>query len=180
MENKISYRHIDEETFFKFFGNIRNQIFSSDWDMNIGSVLSSKEKQDLRSLWENVQNFRTYCIVAECNDEIVGWTFGRQQSEEDYYMINSAVLEPYRRQGVYTRLLEMAVAHIRELGFQHVFSRHKMTNNPVIIPKLQFGFVISGIEVNDRFGTMVRLSYYTNPRRRELMEIRIGARRPDE
>ena len=55
-----------------------------------------------------------------------------------------------------------------------------MTNNAVIIPKLKAGFVISGFEVSDRFGTLVQLSYYFNPLRRKMMDVRVGQRKPDE
>jgi hypothetical protein len=77
--------------------------------------------------------------------------------------------------------MELAMEHITDLGFQRIYSRHKMSNNAVIIPKLKAGFVITGFEVAMMyFGNLVELSYYTNPRRRELLEVRTGMRRPSE
>jgi len=120
-----------------------------------------------------------YYLVAQMKDEIIGWSFGMQKSAEDYYMINSAVFPEYRHQGIYTQMMKMAVDLVSKLGFQRIYSRHKMSNNHVLIPKLKFGFTITGFEVNDIFGNLVVLSYYTNPVRRELLEIRIGTKKLD-
>ena len=60
-----------------------------------------------------------------------------------------------------------------------ISSKHSATNNRVIIPKLKAGFVISGLEISDRYGTLVRLEYFTNPKRRELMDFRSGQALPD-
>lgn len=73
-------------------------------------------------------------------------------------MTNTGILEEHRRRGLYTALLPVVLNQLRQKGFQIVFSRHTLTNNAVIIPKLKAGFVISGFEVDDRFGTLVQLS----------------------
>jgi hypothetical protein len=39
--------------------------------------------------------------------------------------------------------------------------------------------VISGFEVDDRFGTLVQPSYYFNPLRRKVIDVRVGQRRLD-
>jgi hypothetical protein len=65
------------------------------------------------------------------------------------------------------------------LGFQRIYSKHKMSNNQILIPKLKFGFMITGFEVNDVFGNLVVLSYYTNPTRRALLEVRMGSMKLD-
>ena len=58
--------------------------------------------------------------------------------------------------------------------FKEIFSRHNATNNPVIIPKLKMGFIISGLEVSDTFGTLLQVKYYTNEKRRDIMDFRTG------
>lgn len=69
---------------------------------------------------------------------------------------------------------------IRSEGFQIIYSRHAATNSSVIVPKLKSGFVISGFELSDTFGTLVHLTYFTNPIRKKVMEFRCGDLRPDE
>jgi hypothetical protein len=61
-----------------------------------------------------------------------------------------------------------------------VESRHTASNNRVIIPKLKVGFVLSGFEVSDQFGTLVWLRYYFNPTRRRMVDVRTGEHAPDD
>jgi hypothetical protein len=69
---------------------------------------------------------------------------------------------------------------VKAQGFQIVLSRHTTTNNSVIIPKLKAGFVITALEVSDRFGTLVHLSYFFNETRKRIMEFRSGDLKPDQ
>ncbi|MEZ0393373.1 MAG: hypothetical protein ACAH59_14230, partial [Pseudobdellovibrionaceae bacterium] len=85
-----------------------------------------------------------------------------------------------RRKGLYTALMHEVLKRVQNLGFQIVLSRHTTTNNSIIIPKLKAGFVISAIEVSERFGTLVHLSYFFNQTRKKIMEFRAGDRKPDE
>lgn len=76
--------------------------------------------------------------------------------------------------------IPIILVQLKNDGFQVVVSRHNLTNNAVIIPKLKAGFVISGFEVDDRFGTLVKLSYFFNPLRRKLLDVRVGQSAPDD
>jgi hypothetical protein len=67
----------------------------------------------------------------------------------------------------------------QEAGFQVIRSSHQATNNAVIIPKLTFGFIIAGMEICDQYGTLVHLDYFTNERRRRVMDFRCGLARPE-
>ena len=75
-------------------------------------------------------------------NEFVGWSWGYQDSPEAFYMCNSAIMPAHRRKGLYTKLLTKMVAKINEHGFQRIYSKHNLTNNSVLIPKLKFGFKI--------------------------------------
>lgn len=173
----ISYEFISPKDFFPFFHEIRPKIFESNFDFDVQAVQSEieKEKQSRMPLMENVQRYQ---LVVKDGDKIIGWSFGIQRTYQDFYMVNAAVFPEYRRRGIYTELMRRAVEYITDLGFQRIYSRHKMSNNEIIIPKLKFGFVITGFEVGDVFGNLVELSYYTNSKRRELLDIRTGMRKP--
>jgi len=180
--NKSTLKRLMEITYKKFstfFRENRSKVFSNDFDFDIEKVLSDQEKEKRKNNWEAFRGIHRYYLVAKVKDEIIAWAFGMQKSAEDYYMINSAVLPNYRRQGIYTQMMKMAVDLVSRQGFQRIYSKHKMCNNHILIPKLKFGFIITGFEVNDTFGNLVELSYYTNPVRRELLEIRIGTKKPD-
>lgn len=68
---------------------------------------------------------------------------------------------------------------VQQEGFQIAYSRHKATNNQVLVPKLKAGFVITSLEVSEVFGVMVQLSYFFNPLRRKVLDVRVGQARPD-
>jgi N-acetylglutamate synthase-like GNAT family acetyltransferase len=176
----ITYEFIDAKPFWDFFQEARKILFETNFDFDVQAVMSEKEKLKSRELNEVFKPVKDYYLVAKDGDNIIGWSFGIQKSNHDFYMINSAVFSEYRRKGIYTELMKQAVAHIKELGFQYIYSRHKLTNNDILIPKLKFGFNIVGMEVNDMFGNLVILGYYTNEKRRELLEIRAGMRKMNE
>ena len=95
-------------------------------------------------------------------------------------MANSAVLPDYRRHGIYSELLTACIRLTKEAGFEVIYSLHLSGNNAVIIPKLKAGFVISGMEMLEGAGMMVRLSYFHNEVRREAYSFRTGLTRPSE
>lgn len=176
----ISYHFIHHTEFNPFFKEARKMLFENNFDFDTFSVMSDEEKLKLKDNYGIYKEAKEYYLVAKDGDTIIGWSFGMQKSESDFYMVNSSVFPEYRRKGIYTEMLKLAVDKIKEMGFQFIYSRHKLTNNDVIIPKLKYGFNIVGMEVNDMFGNLVQLGYYSNPKRRELLEIRVGMRKMNE
>lgn len=146
------------------------------WSQNI----SEQEKESLRKLNGNMGTPLRIGLGLFHGSDFIGWSYGDQQSAETYYMRNSAVLPGHRRKGLYSALLEAKLEKLKSLGFQKIYSRHTITNNAVIIPKLKAGFVISNFELDDKFGTLVHLTYYTNPLRRKILDFRTGDLNPDE
>jgi len=118
-------------------------------------------------------------IGAFRGDKLIGWAHGFQESADSFIMATSAVLPAYRRQGVYTRLARRVLERTREAGFQVVYSKHGVMNNPILIAKLKLGFTIAGMEVSDIHGLLVRMRYLFNERRTEVAEVRVGTRRAD-
>ncbi len=142
-------------------------------------ILSDSEKFKLKSINENFKQPYLYHSLLFYNDQLAGWMWGYQDSRESFYMVNSAVLPEHRGRGLYSQLLEVAMKELIEKGFQRIWSRHNITNNAIIIPKLKRGFLITGTELSDVFGTLVHLTYFTNKLRRKVMDFRSGDLRPD-
>lgn len=176
----ITYHFITFEEFTPFFKEARSMLFKTNFDFDVSQVISEEEYIKMRENYALEKAAKEYHLVAKDGDKIIGWSFGYQKSAQDFYMVNSAIFPEYRRKGIYTELLRLAVDKITDMGFQYIYSRHKLTNNDVIIPKLKYGFNIVGMEVNDMFGNLVLLGYYTNSKRRELLEIRAGMRKMNE
>lgn len=175
------FRWLKREEFIPLFQKHRPQLFDERDEFNVNAILSQEEVDAGKRLSNRLGDlFRLYLGVYK-DGELVGWSWGVQEGFERFYMVNSAVYPDHRRKGLYSEMLKRVVDRAAAEGFQILYSRHTLTNNAVIIPKLKAGFVISGFEVAERFGTLALLMYFTNPERRRLQEIRCGAERlPDD
>ncbi|MBX3017058.1 MAG: GNAT family N-acetyltransferase [Bdellovibrionaceae bacterium] len=142
-------------------------------------LLSDAEKSRLRELNQDYRRFYAQYLLLLKDGELAGWSWGYQDNRDSFYMVNSAVLKEHRGRGLYSRLLDVALSKLVDKGFQKIWSRHNMTNNAILIPKMKKGFVITGTELTDTFGTLVHLSYFTNPERRRILDFRSGSLRPD-
>jgi L-amino acid N-acyltransferase YncA len=141
---------------------------------------SDEEKEATRRLRQHMGSPLTLYFGLFHGEQIVGWHIGDQHNAARFYMRNSAIVPEHRRRGLYSAMLKAVVAHLLELGFQNILSRHNATNNAVIIPKLKAGFVMTGLEISDVFGTLVHLEYFANPQRRKAIDYRCGLIAPDE
>jgi ribosomal protein S18 acetylase RimI-like enzyme len=143
------------------------------------TLLNDEELELLKPLRERTKGLCRVNFGAFYLSQFVGWTWGMQMYPDEFYMVNSAVLPEHRRNGLYATLLETLLDRCKKEGFQIVYSRHHANNNEVIIAKLKAGFLISGMEQADTFGTLVCLKYYFNSKRRKISDFRCGHRRPD-
>jgi ribosomal protein S18 acetylase RimI-like enzyme len=154
-------------------------IFDNALRLHLDELLSAEEKQKIADLKSNMGSPLVLRYGLFKDDTFIGWHTGDQKSADEYYMRNSAILPEHRRQGLYSALVQHVMQQVTSLGFQRITSRHTATNNSVIIAKLKLGFVITGLEISDIFGLLVNLTYFTNPDRRRMMDVRSGESKPD-
>ena len=113
--------------------------------------------------------------------KFVGWHIGLQtDGGAAFYIQNSAVLKKHRRKGLYSALLDRTIQIVDNMGYQAIYSRHHMTNNAVLIPKLQRNFKITSFELSDRYGSLVHLTRYKSKTRNKVLDYRTGLIRPDK
>ena len=149
-------------------------MWGDDQDCNVDLALSETEFAESARLSEKFEAlYHLYIGVFE-KDRLIGWTWGRQESGEEFHMIVSVILPEYRGRGVYSALLPEVVKRVQAEGFQLIYSWHQSDNPAVLVPKLKAGFAISGFRMFDRYGLLVQLTYAFNPTRRELFNYRIG------
>lgn len=155
-------------------------VFAQEQHLPSGYAYSETEREAIWTLRDRLAESFILAIGIFQGDTFVGWHVGNQFKSDTFEMSSTGILQAHRRRGLYAALITIVLAHVKSIGFQVVSSRHNATNNAVIIPKLKAGFVISGFEVDDRFGTLVQLSYYFNPLRRKMIDVRVGQRKPDD
>ena len=169
-------REMSQKDFGVYFVPLAKTIFGEirqfDWQQTITAEDAPKVK-DLRNRAGTPHVLR---LGVFHGDDFVGWHIGHQKNDDGttFYMQNSAIIEGHRRKGLYGALLDYVLKYVDEMGYQTVFSRHHMTNNAVLIPKLQRGFIITSFEVSDRFGTLIQLTRFKNESRKKVLEYRIG------
>ena len=174
------FRRIEWSDLAPFYEENRAKIFAGGLTFFPDAVMADVEREALNQLSKASQNNFRLNVGIYHGDDLVGWSFGWQQDAFRYYMTNTGILPEHQDKGVYSALLPRILETLTAVGFQIICSRHVATNNQVIVPKLKAGFVITGMELTDMFGLLVHLTWYTNPKRRKVLEFRSGALKPDD
>lgn len=163
--------------FWPLFDQWRPVVFQDTLFFNAREVRTQHEIDQFPFLKAGMQGrYELHLVIFE-GEELVGWSSSYQMSAGELYMMNSAILPKYRRQGHYKRLMQKVIERAGEMGFQQITSQHLTSNNDVIIPKLQAGFNIVGMEVSDQYGVFVKLAHYLNAARKDVYQFRTGAKR---
>lgn len=181
LENGYTIRALDTDVFWELWPAHGKTIFEDASPIfQFRDALSETERAKASALREQMGKVYRLNLAVYQGDTFVGWSWGYQEVGETFYMCNSAILPAHRGKGLYRALVAAVIEKTTELGFQKLYSRHIATNNAVIIPKLKAGFVITGFELSDQFGTLVHLSYYPNAVRRKVLDFRAGQAMPDD
>ena len=176
-----SIREMTEDEFKPLFLACSTQVFEDTHSYELASILSPEERLRTKELSDHMGAFyKLYLGVFDEDENFVGWSWGIQENATTFYMVNSAILAEHRRRGLYGMLVERCIHLLSGKGFQLIYSRHCATNNAVIIPKLKAGFIISKMEIDDRFGVLIHLHFYPNATRRKIMDYRAGQTKPDD
>ena len=178
-------RSMSEAEFRPLFQQHRPQAFADTFSFRINGALLEAERAAIERLGGYRRDLYQLRLGIFHGDDVeggdfVGWHSGIQASPDEYYMMNSAVLPAHQGKGLYTFLLPRVLDIVREAGFQLASSRHTATNNRILVPKLKAGFVITGMEISDHFGTLIKLAYFFNPLRRHALDVRSGEAVPSE
>jgi len=142
-------------------------------------VYSAEERAGFAALGKELGStpLSHHLVIREPDGSAVGVMRGSQRPRADWHMSITALLPRVQGQGIYTELLRRLLPLLAEAGFRQVTSRHHADNNPVLIPKLQAGFLISGFQISPRRGLMVELACPLSPGLRKAYGFRIDSLR---
>ncbi|MCB0311606.1 MAG: hypothetical protein KDD42_10245 [Bdellovibrionales bacterium] len=178
--NNYHVAPVSKEAYDSFRAVNEPKIFTNRFDLDAAGALNELEKDAVARLSKNLGTPYELRLGLFCGEDLVGWSYGYQISQDTFRMVTSGLLDSHQRKGVYSAFLSSLEQHLKEQGFQVIFSRHYATDNQVIIPKLRFGFLITGMELTDEFGLLLRLSYFFNETRRKALHMRSGFQQADE
>lgn len=168
---------VSEEEWKPFYEAHVTQVFEQTVLFDFLSLRSPEENARLKELGRPFEQVWRKCYFFQRGEEILGWGTLRQTAYDTVYMENTGILKPYQGQGIYTKYLPVVLKIMRDAGFQVVYSRHAASNNAVLIPKLRAGFQITHLEVADRFGVLIHLTYHFSEDRRRMIDFRAGQRK---
>jgi GNAT superfamily N-acetyltransferase len=174
-----TFRVLENAEFFPLFRQYRSHLFQTMLEFDVRQAMSLEEQTATARLRERMGTLFGLNMGLYHHQEFIGWSFGWQESAEKYYMVSTGILPQHQGKGIYSALLPRILETLQREGFQIVTSQHVATNNQILVPKLKAGFVITGLEVSDVFGVLVDLSYFFNPLRRKVLDVRVGQARPD-
>ena len=132
-------RILEGAEFGPLFQQYRPIIFQTMLDFDVQQALSIEEQTATARLRERMGTPFRLNIGIYHHQEFIGWSFGRQESAERYYMVNTAILPQHQGKGIYSALLPHILSVLQREGFQIVYSRHVATNNQILVPKLKAG-----------------------------------------
>ncbi len=174
-------RESHHEEFMPLADKYLSQIFDDNSiTFRMRDYLTEHEREQLKKLNAGWDYPYKHYFLAFHKEQLIGWSWGYQDSRESFYMVNSAVMPEFRGRGIYKRLLDVSLERLVSKGYQRIWSRHNSTNNPIICVKLKRGFKITAFETSDVFGQLVHLTYFTNDLRKNILEFRSGQLRPNE
>ncbi len=76
-----------------------------------------------------------------------------------FFMTSTGILPAYRRRGIYGAFLGRLLDYLEDLGYERVVSNHQTNNRAVLIAKLKAGFNITAVNLDERWGAQVELTY---------------------
>jgi GNAT superfamily N-acetyltransferase len=159
----FQFHIVDNRDFTEIMKEHESKFYEEVHGLNFAKIFTEDEKVALRKLNKEYSDNLTLCIKITNNEgAFVGWCYGDQYDRLTFTMHSSFIHPDFRRKGIYAYLLDFVIEWSQQKGFVKVISNHSTTNNAIIIPKLKKGFVIAGLNMDDRFGMTVNLSYYIN------------------
>lgn len=174
------FREATMEEFEPFFREKRPVVFSNSLNIMVEDWLTDEDKQKQKELFALIKDRYSLRIFLMKDEEIIGWHVGRQVDQEQYHMSNTGIFKEYQGKGIYSAFLVKLLEIFKQKGFQKIVSRHHASNNIVLIAKLKAGFVVTGFEIDERFGIFVILSFIFNDKRLNAYKFRTGSVMPDE
>lgn len=170
-------QEVEWKTLLDFRSKNEEQVFSDSSFFRPELVMEDNELKNYKNFKKQFQQdkFRVNLLFFH-KDQIIGWHQGYQRGVDSYYMQNTGILPQFRNLGIYSKSLPFIIKKITEAGLQVITSKHVASNNPVIVSKLKAGFQIAGFEISDKYGIMVKLTYFSNPKRKEVFKYRTGGK----
>ena len=103
-------------------------------------------------------------------DEPVGWLHGYMEDKETFFIVTVGLIATFRGRGIYTTFLKGLIAYLAAAGYERLTTSHHPNNRAIMIAELKAGFNITGLELHEGYGSLVKMTYLFHQDRRESFE----------
>jgi hypothetical protein len=174
---------VTAEAWEAFFSEHVAIVFPDEASIPFDPIFSDTEKKKMAVLKRNFdRSSQVYCLILD-GETPIGWHFGFQKSELEYFMANTGILPDYQNRKIYSAFLKYIIERAVNDGFQFITSIHHADNNAVIVPKLKagfiiqsFGFLIQTMILESNYGPMIQLVYPVRDIYRKTFSARFGTK----
>lgn len=90
--------------------------------------------------------------------ESVGWSTDETMDFMTCYMRNTGILPEHQNRGLYSIFPQTLTKYLEEIGYERLSSQHSPDNSKMLITKLKAGFMVTGMDLDERWGSLVRLT----------------------
>ena len=163
-------RPVDRATLRTVWETLSPRLFPHDDELRRFRTPPDRESgQDaLKSLYSR-QHRERIVLYDEAGDPI-GFSYGQMEDYLTYYMHTMGLAPAYRGKGIYTAYLRQFADFIGALGYERITSHHQPNNRAVLIGKLKAGYMITGMELDESFGLLIKMAYFIHRDREEGFE----------
>ncbi|MET7685082.1 GNAT family N-acetyltransferase [Streptomyces sp. NPDC005423] len=165
-EAGMTARNVDADTFRKEVTEIYAAVFT-DRDAH-----PYNPNEELAAEYRTLH--REHILIENSRGEVVGWVRGRMEDPDTFYLGTSGLLPEYRAQGLAATGMPRFFEYLHTLGYERVTSQHHPHNRAAMILQLKCGFSFEGINLDERWGPMVKMVFFFGDGRRAEFERRFG------
>ena len=92
------------------------------------------------------------------------------EDQETFFIVAVGLIATFRGRGIYTALLKGLIAYLAAVGYERLTTSHHPNNRAIMIAELKAGFNITGLELHERYGPLVKMAYLFHQDRQENFE----------
>lgn len=137
---------------------------------NLGYYRTPEARRDAENMLYD--HYRTtshheFLVIKDESGRALGWFTGESEDYTTFYLRNGGLVPGVRGQGFLRLFLPGFLAYLRELGYERITSEHHANNPAVLIAMLKNGFYIMGLNLDERYGPLLKLVRFLHDDRKQ-------------
>jgi ribosomal protein S18 acetylase RimI-like enzyme len=160
-------RCVDEATFLEGVEHIYTSVFP-DRD----AYPYRPKSEELLAVYRRTHQERF--LIEDAEGKVVGWVKGAMADPDTFYLGTSGMLPEYRAQRITALCYAKVLEYLQVIGYERVTSEHHPSSRAAIIWQLKHGFSIEGMNLDERWGPMVKMVRFFDKDRQAEFDRRFG------